>query len=167
MAIKTRRPKMAALPNRFRRKINFRGPQTDRVPTQCWTFVGANSGGDDPYGVTWDGQQRVKAHRFSYTHMYGSIPDGLEIDHLCKTRMCIRPTHLEAVTHRENVLRGDAPGPSAMRSNRCKRGHEFTAENTYIRSDGYRECRTCSNASGRESKRRRRAARREAQINGD
>lgn len=162
MAIRTRRPKLAGIPSRFRAKIDFWGPQTTRVPTRCWLFTGANSGGDDPYGVTWDGQRRVKAHRFTYQHMFGEIPTGLVIDHLCKTHRCIRPTHLEAVTSRENILRGDAPGPSAIRTNQCKRGHEFTAANTIQRSDGYRECRTCSNEKHREGKRRRRAARKEA-----
>ena len=152
MALKTRPPKLAGLPDRFRVKLDFWGPETDRVPTRCWVFVGANSGGKRPYGVTWDGKRRVKAHRYVWTVANGEIPDGMEIDHLCKTTMCARLSHLELVTRRENVMRSDAPGPRAVRTNRCKRDHEFTPENTINRSDGYRECRKCSNDQHREAK---------------
>lgn len=128
------------------------------VTEGCWTWTGAGSGGSDPYGVTWDGERRVKAHRLTYEAAYGPIGEGLVLDHLCRTHLCVNPTHLEPVTNAENVMRGNAPGPLATRTNRCKRGHEYTPENTKNRSDGYRECRTCM----REASRRYKAARKEA-----
>lgn len=123
------------LPLRFIEKVEF--------TEACWLWTGANSGGISPYGVTWDGDRRVKAHRFAYEATGASIPARLTIDHLCKQTLCVRPSHLEAVTKAENVMRSDAPGPLAVRSNHCKRGHEFTPENTKQRGPRHRECRSC------------------------
>jgi hypothetical protein len=76
-------------------------------------------------------------HRRAYERAYGRIPDGLEIDHLCRNRACINPEHLEAVTHAENVRR------AAVLVTGCKQGHPFTPENTYLFRGKYRRCRTC------------------------
>lgn len=85
------------------------------------------------------------AHRLSYTLAYGSIPEGLVIDHLCRTPVCVRPDHLEAVTQQENMRRG--PGAKTH----CKRGHEFNEVNTYVRKDtGARFCRPCKNIRRRD-----------------
>jgi formylmethanofuran dehydrogenase subunit E len=74
------------------------------------------------------------------------------LDHRCRNRACANIDHLELVTNRENILRGDikraapkVPGPRKPRARKasCKRGHEFTAENTYLKPDGRRECRAC------------------------
>jgi hypothetical protein len=83
------------------------------------------------------------AHRLSYEMHKGLILDGLTIDHLCRVRHCVHPGHLEAVTLGENVLRGESPPAQNVRKTHCVRGHEFTAENTYIRPDGDRGCRAC------------------------
>lgn len=96
-----------------------------------------------------DGKWRPKlAHRIGYEMYVGSIPDDLVIDHLCRNRGCVNPAHLQPVTHQDNVLRGFAPSAVSVRANRCHRGHEFTAENTYIkhRPNGRtkRDCRTCA-----------------------
>jgi hypothetical protein len=73
----------------------------------CWLWEGAiNSQG---YGNFWDGVRFVKAHRFAYECLIGEIPEGLTIDHLCRVRHCVNPSHLEPVTMRENFLRGDRP----------------------------------------------------------
>jgi hypothetical protein len=66
----------------------------------CWIWTGARmlSG----YGLFGE----VTAHRFSYELFVGLIPVGLELDHLCRTKACVNPCHLEAVTHHENMLRG-------------------------------------------------------------
>jgi hypothetical protein len=74
------------------------------------------------------------AHRAAYELANGTIPDGLEIDHLCRNRACVNPSHLEPVTHVENVRR-------AMKTH-CLRGHGFTAENTLM-DRGRRVCRAC------------------------
>lgn len=142
------------LPIRFWQKVEM----TDG----CWLWTGANSGCRGPYGVIWDGTRRVRAHRYSYEAAYGPIPAGLVLDHLCRTPLCVRPSHLEPVTQAENILRGDAPGPKAIRLNRCKHGHEYTPENTLWRGDGHRECKTCNRTSSRRNKARARAIRRAA-----
>lgn len=115
-----------------------------RVGDECWEWVGGKSRG---YGsFSYQGKIR-KAHRFAYELLVGPIPEGLELDHLrpfCSTRACVRPDHLEPVTHEENSSR------VGRRLTHCKRGHEFTPENTrvqIVRQRGktyrWRKCKTC------------------------
>ena len=86
------------------------------------------------------------AHRVSYETFKCEIPDGLELDHLCRVRCCINPDHLEPVTHQINALRGET-GEVMAALNRdkthCPQGHEYTPENTYIPRRGGRNCRRC------------------------
>ncbi len=51
-------------------------------------------------------KRRVSAHRYFYERFIGPIPEGLQIDHLCRVRHCVNPSHLEPVTNRENQMRG-------------------------------------------------------------
>lgn len=97
-------------------------------------------------------------HRLFYEMSRGSIPPGLELDHLCRVRACCNPDHLEAVTTRENVLRGFGACAVHARKTHCIRGHEFTDTNTYRRRDG-RECRTCKDQWQRERASRQAAGR--------
>jgi hypothetical protein len=115
------------------------------TPGGCWEWTGA-TGGSRRYGcISVKGVTR-RAHRVAYELLAGPIPDGLELDHLCRNRLCVNPEHLEPVTHRENVLRGDAPPAANVSKTHCPRGHELTPENTYTRRGrpGGRECRACS-----------------------
>ena len=108
----------------------------------CWEWRGARN--PKGYGnIRVDSYGPAKSvHRVAYTEMVGPIPDGLEIDHLCRNRACINPQHLEAVTRTANVQRVD------QRKSVCKNGHEMTQDNTrvYTTPQGYegRKCRTCS-----------------------
>lgn len=106
----------------------------------CWLWIGANNGLG--YGMISVGKaKKTYAHRCAYEHAFGEIPSGLVIDHKCRTPSCINPEHLEAVSNRENTVRGAV---SALRtiSHVCKRGHAY-AEHQYVDSRGQRQCRAC------------------------
>lgn len=124
----------------------------------CIIFTGATT--PTGYGrvrvVDESGQKRTaQAHRVVYEAAVGPIPDGLVIDHLCRTRACVNHFHLEAVTQRENVLRGDSGGWRGGLAPRCQSGHEYTDENTYLRPGGGRQCQECKRRYSRGARARR------------
>jgi hypothetical protein len=132
---------------RFWAKVDKNGPVSTYAPHlgPCWLWTAKR----DPHGCGrfWGaGQRFVPAPRFSYEGAYGPIPPGLELDHLCRTPSCVRPTHVEAVTHRENMLRGDNPSARCAKATHCKNGHAFDLLNTHFRPNGHRRCRTCAQA---------------------
>lgn len=106
----------------------------------CWLWMARRLRG---YGKFDLGNTTAMAHRVAYELSVGPIPDGLQLDHLCRVRHCVNPAHLEPVTQRENILRSEAPCAVVMRTNKCKHGHEFTDENTYVTPAGKRQCRVC------------------------
>jgi hypothetical protein len=100
------------------------------------------------YGHFRLGDRSVYAHRHAYVLLIGPIPEGLEIDHLCRVRACVNPAHLEPVTHRENILRSPIH-PHALNAAKthCKHGHPFDDANGYLETSGgrnHRRCRQCS-----------------------
>jgi hypothetical protein len=114
------------------------------APSGCWVWLGAidTRSTAGPYGrVDVDGRSRA-AHRVSYELHVGPIPEGHQIDHLCRYPRCINPRHLQAVTPQVNTLRGTSPSARAKRGDMCMRGHRYTAANT--RDEGARrKCRKC------------------------
>lgn len=111
------------------------------VDGECLTWTGAiQSGG---YGNFRKDGKTYKAHRVAYELRVGPIPEGAVLDHLCRNRACVRPDHLEAVTQRENVRRGDSKMARDALKTHCHNGHEFTPENTKVDSYG-RHCRACA-----------------------
>lgn len=103
----------------------------------CWIWQAASKKG---YGVSsWLGRFDA-AHRVSYRAFVGPIPEGLQIDHLCRVPMCVNPAHLEPVTARENTIRGTSFAAQNARKERCIRGHDDWVRD----SRGRRRCRTCS-----------------------
>jgi hypothetical protein len=90
------------------------------------------------------------AHRAAYMAFVGPIPDGQEIDHRCKNRLCINVAHLEAVSHYENVQRSSVAGKT-----HCKYWHTFDAHNTILKSNGTKRCRKCNARRQRELRARR------------
>lgn len=113
----------------------------------CWEWT---AGKDlDGYGSFWFRGKNVGAHRWSYEHHKGTVPPGMEVDHLCHNPSCVRPDHLEAVSGAENKRRGYSPSAITARAGVCKRGHLLTPDNLFIGKDGRRRCKACKNARNR------------------
>jgi len=113
------------------------------IGTSCWIWD-ASVTGNGLYGFySWKVNKRNKAsfsHRISYIIHNGLIPEGLVIDHLCRCHLCGNPDHLEAVTLKENQLRG----LNCRLKTHCVNGHPYTDDNIYVDpSRGFRECRRC------------------------
>lgn len=116
----------------------------------CWewrAFRNARGYGQFGVGSLRDGTRRlVLAHRFAYEEERGPIPQGLELDHLCRNPACVRPDHLEPVPHAENVRRG-----SKAQATHCVAGHAFSQDNTYRHPrTGRRTCKECRRRRLRE-----------------
>lgn len=114
---------------------------------ECWEWSGAHH--QSGYGQVWVPalKKLQSTHRVMYEIYKGNIPAGLHIDHLCRNPKCCNPDHLEAVTPRENTIRGDAGAKAKLAGANqayCRNGHERTAKNTYTRKDGRKQCRVCS-----------------------
>ena len=109
--------------------------------TGCWEWVGAIT--PNGYGQMGYKRKKYSPHRFAYQLFSGPIPQGKEIDHLCRNRRCCNPNHLEAVTRRENIMRSPiAVTAIHSRKTECPRcGSDYTLE-TRGGITG-RRCRPC------------------------
>jgi HNH endonuclease len=108
----------------------------------CWLWTGHIATGKGYGRIRVNGEYQ-KAHRVSYELFVGPIPDGLQLDHLCRVRNCVNPEHLEPVTNRENGLRGTSPIYENLKKTHCSKGHPLSGDNLYPRTDGGRRCRIC------------------------
>lgn len=101
------------------------------------------------------------AHRYAYEAMIAEIPDGLQIDHLCRNTLCVNPYHMEPVTAKVNIQRREEARIAEGIPTLCARGHEFTVANTLVKSgnNGKRACRTCHRDATRAGYWRRKLAR--------
>jgi HNH endonuclease len=102
------------------------------------------------------GSQNARVHRVAWELANGPVPDGLQLDHLCRVRHCANIAHLEAVTQRENILRSSITFASINAAKtHCDNGHEFTEANTYRPPDSRsRQCRECNRDTVRRYYRR-------------
>jgi hypothetical protein len=121
----------------------------------CWLWTAAkNTNGYGVLRIDCHSNNRgrlVFAHRLSYELTKGAIPDGLHLDHLCRTRNCVNPAHLEAVTPRINCLRGIGPSAKAAKKTHCSKGHPFEGQNLYLRPDRHgRQCLICKHNNFKE-----------------
>ena len=114
---------------------------------QCWVWLGASSG--KGYGRVRVHRKLYMAHRLSLMLIGVVIPDDMDVDHLCRRASCVNPKHLEVVTRSENTRRGRLRLPRPHRET-CSHGHPLTQENTIVRREGWRACKTCQLKCNRE-----------------
>lgn len=121
--------------------------------TGCWQWTASTSNKRDKwvYGLISVRGALQMAHRVMYELARGPVPDGLELDHVCRNTRCINPDHLEAVTHKENIARSANFQASKTE---CVNGHALSGENLYVKPNGCRECRTCRKDQWRRYKER-------------
>lgn len=117
---------------RFNSKINREGsvPENRSDLANCWVWTNELRNG---YGRFKLQNKTYSAHILTYTEANGPVPEDLDLDHLCRNRACVRPSHLEAVDRRTNVLRGISLFAEKAKRTHCIYGHEFTPENTKVR----------------------------------
>lgn len=114
----------------------------------CWLWKASlDSKGYGQINIAGKRTRLARAHRLAYEMVVGPIPDGLQLDHLCRNRACVNPRHLEPVTNRENALRSERARRTA-----CIHGHPYTAENTIWKANGRRTCRECDRMRKRGEK---------------
>lgn len=130
---------------RFWEKVDRDGPLPEVAPElgQCWIWTASLDGRGYGQIGTGVGKGVVKAYRWAWVDANGDVPEGLELDHLCRVKQCVRPGHLQPVTQRTNNLRSNSASAQRARSTQCPQGHPYDDENTYVDRTRARHCRTC------------------------
>lgn len=137
-------PRLDAV-TRFWIKVNKDGPIPQCRPNlgPCWIWTAGC--GSQGYGIHWVDGKKISSHRYSLQLAGINIPERMQPDHLCRIRRCIRPSHLEVVTHRENLLRGEGFAATNAKKTHCPRGHSYSGYNVIINKRRHlRSCRICA-----------------------
>ena len=156
----------------FWRKVDKNGPVStiEGVEGCCWLWTGGTTGKNN-YGVfaggagkskSSSGFRLVTAHRYSFQLHFGDLSPDIEPDHKCRVRLCVNPAHLRPLSHRENVLSGNAPTAANARRTACLRGHPFDR----VDGQGWRSCSVCDKAKRVRSAKARTQRRREIRMKG-
>lgn len=119
-----------------------------KLPTGCWEWSGSRMSAG--YGTVSIAMRQHCVHRLVFEHFRGAIPADRNLDHLCRNRICANPDHLEPVTPRENLLRGEGVSGVNARKTHCPVGHPLAGENLR-REAGRRLCRICKRATWRKA----------------
>lgn len=121
--------------------------KVEKTTDGCWLWQGGMySNGYGQFALGGTPRRTALAHRMAYEQCVGPIPQGKDLDHLCRVRHCVNPEHLEPVTRSENLLRSPIMGQGNRLETHCKQGHERSTENVYI-VKGTRQCRVCRRAT--------------------
>lgn len=121
---------------RFWAKVEMRG--------ECWEWVAGKVGTGYGHFAQGGPDKMIMAHRWSFEAMVAEIPEGLELDHLCRNKACVNPEHLEPVTHAVNIERNpNAINKTCADVTECPQGHKYDEQNTRIYK-GHRNCRACA-----------------------
>jgi hypothetical protein len=133
---------------RFWPKVNKNGPVPPHAPElgPCWLWLGYCRDGEGRYPWMYFEGRPLAAYRVAYILLVGPIPEGLQLDHLCRVPPCVNPAHLEPVTQQENIRRQCAA------ITHCPKMHEYTPENTAF-YDGKRRCRECTRINSARARR--------------
>lgn len=134
-------------------RVNMLERNTIRKTPTCWHWLGAVS--KNGYSKSFMDYKTTTGHRVFYTYYKGVVPEGLQIDHLCRNKLCVNPEHLEAVTSRENIIRGTGFAAKNSKKKKCLRRHLLSGDNLYITPDGRRQCKKCRYKSAKLSHQRR------------
>lgn len=128
----------------------------DKTET-CWLWTANTLRG---YGTFRADRRTHRAHRLAWELARGPIPPGLVVDHLCRVKRCVNPSHLEVVPQAINVRRGlrpITPNHNTAKTH-CVRGHSFSGDNLLVKLDGTRSCRACQRMRRRHHDKLKRAA---------
>lgn len=121
----------------------------------CWYWAGRHNNVGRPYIQLWvrgEGHYRCQmASRWVYEVLVGPIPVGLDLDHLCRNKVCVNPDHVEPVTRAENMAR--RPDSNQVKTH-CARGHDLRVPGAFSRNGGSPTCRLCINQRARERRAR-------------
>lgn len=115
--------------------------RVDKTESGCWEWTAGKLASG--YGSFRSANRAHVSHKFAWELLRGPVPEGLDLDHLCRNRACCNPDHLEPVTRQENLRRGWGARLKNGMTTQCIHGHEYTPENTYVNPRGQWKCRTC------------------------